>query len=918
MLEDEYPDIAKEWDEARNSSEGLSIHDISTGSGRKVWWICKNGHSYQCSPYNRCKRHNGCTYCSGKAILAGYNDLATLFPTLLREWDYKKNSELGILPNEIGLSNRRKVWWICKNGHSFDSLIYPRTKGVGCPYCAGKRAVKGVNDFATLHPELLKEWDYDRNAEVGIKPDEMLIGSQKKVYWICEKGHSYGRSIYDKLNGRGHCPFCTNRKVLKGFNDFATKYPGLLKEWNYKKNDELGLKPDEIADSNKKVWWKCEKGHEWSSVIRSRANGCGCPICSNNQILKGFNDLATTNPELLEEWNYEKNKNISPFEISYGSTKKVWWKCKNGHEYCVPVAQKIRQNIKCPICANQQVLKGYNDFATKHPQLLKEWDFEKNDKLGIKPDEIVMGGRQKVWWKCERGHEWQCAINARIRNNKLYNRCPTCSSYLRTSIPEKIIYYYLKKKYPKTIANYKPEWLRPKEIDIFIPELNVGIEYDGYYYHGNSKRDIEKDNLCLAKGINLVRIREKRAKPIITNATVYTIKIDNNRDYSYVGDALSFLSEYLRIDIDYDINRDIDDIISMIDFIEKENCITKTNPEVLKEWDYENNEKLGINPEFFSSGSSMKVWWKCKNGHSYKAVISTKINQGTGCPYCSTPPRKVLTGFNDLATTEPEILKKWDFKKNKVKPTEITRYANKKVWLLCDKGHSYDVTLLNLSDGGCPYCSGHRVLSGFNDLATTNPELLDEWDYEKNEIKPNKVGKGQQRKVWWKCPKGHSYSAAIVNRVKAKSGCPYCSGRKILVGFNDIATIHPQILEVWDYEKNEIKPTEISKGSDKKVWLKCNKGHSYETTIPNYLKGNKCTYCASRKVLRGFNDIATTDPDVLKVWNDKKYSPYELTRKSPRTIACACPKCRHEWTTKVYNLTNQRKCPGCKKSLIDL
>ena len=89
---------------------------------------------------------------------------------------------------------------------------------------------------------------------------------------------------------------------------------------------------------------------------------------------------------------------------------------------------------------------------------------------------LILGGKVKFWWKCEKGHEWQSSIPARIRNDKLYNRCPICSSYLRTSIPEKIIFYYVHKKFSKTIANYKPEWLKPKEIDIFIPELNVGIE----------------------------------------------------------------------------------------------------------------------------------------------------------------------------------------------------------------------------------------------------------------------------------------------------------------------------------------------------------------------------------------------------------------------------------------------------------
>ena len=343
---------------------------------------------------------------------------------LMKEWNQEKNILYN--PADLTSGSSKKVWWKCKNGHEWEAVIHTRVKGVGCPYCMGKKAIQGVNDFATLYPEMLKEWDYEENDKLGIKPNELLVGSIKKVYWICSKGHKYDRSIYDRLHGRGNCPYCGNRKVLQGYNDLATTNPELLKDWDYEENDKLGIKPNEITNGGKeKVWWKCEKGHKWNSIIRSRITGSGCPYCSNNLVKKGYNDIATTNPELLEEWDYEKNDKLGifPSNLSHGSTKLVWWKCKKGHEYQISVAQKTNRNVNCPICANQQLLKGYNDFATKHPELLKEWNYEKNDKLDIKPDEIILGGKVKFWWKCEKGHEWQSSIPARIRNDKLYNRC---------------------------------------------------------------------------------------------------------------------------------------------------------------------------------------------------------------------------------------------------------------------------------------------------------------------------------------------------------------------------------------------------------------------------------------------------------------------------------------------------------------
>lgn len=338
---------------------------------------------------------------------------------LMKEWNQEKNILYN--PADLTSGSSKKVWWKCKNGHEWEAVIHTRVKGVGCPYCMGKKAIQGVNDFATLYPEMLKEWDYEENDKLGIKPNELLVGSIKKVYWICSKGHKYDKSIYDRLHGRGNCPYCGNRKVLQGYNDLATTNPELLKDWDYEENDKLGIKPNEITNGGKKkVWWKCEKGHKWNSIIRSRITGSGCPYCSNNLVKKGYNDIATTNPELLEEWDYEKNDKLGifPSNLSHGSTKLVWWKCKKGHEYQISVAQKTNRNVNCPICANQQLLKGYNDFATKHPELLKEWNYEKNDKLDIKPDEIILGGKVKFWWKCEKGHEWQSSIPARIRKEQ--------------------------------------------------------------------------------------------------------------------------------------------------------------------------------------------------------------------------------------------------------------------------------------------------------------------------------------------------------------------------------------------------------------------------------------------------------------------------------------------------------------------
>ena len=342
---------------------------------------------------------------------------------LMKEWNQEKNILYN--PADLTSGSSKKVWWKCKNGHEWEAVIHTRVKGVGCPYCMGKKAIQGVNDFATLYPEMLKEWDYEENDKLGIKPNELLVGSIKKVYWICSKGHKYDRSIYDRLHGRGNCPYCGNRKVLQGYNDLVTTNPELLKDWDYEENDKLGIKPNEITNGGKeKVWWKCEKGHNYQAIVSNKVNQqTKCPYCANKKIIIGFNDLATTNPELLEEWDYEKNDQlgIKPQNVKKNTDKKVWWKCEKGHEYKSSIVNRTKsKGTCCPYCSGNKVLKGFNDIASTNPELLKEWDYSKNT---IKPDEVTKGTHKKIWWICSNNHSYEATIPARRRGTG----CPYCS-----------------------------------------------------------------------------------------------------------------------------------------------------------------------------------------------------------------------------------------------------------------------------------------------------------------------------------------------------------------------------------------------------------------------------------------------------------------------------------------------------------
>ena len=122
------------------------------------------------------------------------------------------------------------------------------------------------------------------------------------------------------------------REYTEKENSLLFSNPQVASEWNYDKNGDL--KPEHFtANSNKKVWWKCQNGHEWQATIINRNSGRKCPYCSGKMVLKGYNDLQTVNPTLAKEWNYEKNSGLKPEDVMPNSSNKVWWKCQNGHEW---------------------------------------------------------------------------------------------------------------------------------------------------------------------------------------------------------------------------------------------------------------------------------------------------------------------------------------------------------------------------------------------------------------------------------------------------------------------------------------------------------------------------------------------------------------------------------------------------------
>ena len=408
------PELTEQWDYSKNSE--ISPESVTAGSGRIAWWLCENGHSWQASVNHR-HRGSSCPVCQNRIILKGFNDLKTLNPILAAEWNYERNAPL--VPDDVPNGTHRKVWWRCSHGHEWEAQIISRVRGYGCPCCSGMLVVKGMTDLETLRPDLAAQFDVVKNK--GVLPSEICSSSNKMYWWLCEKGHSWSASANDRQ--KSGCPICGGKVVLPGYNDLLTLDPGLAKEWDYDNNVKPALPSEITLGSGRAVWWRCKKGHLWQARIADRRNGHGCPYCSGRRAIPGETDFATVMPELLAEWDYEKNKKHKPEHLKPQSNEKVWWKCKCGYSWKATVCGRYIGR-GCPSCAGDVIIKGKNDLQSQYPHVAAQWDNGKNTQT---PDEFFAHSNKYVWWICDKGHSWEALINNRTGKER---GCPYCSGYL--------------------------------------------------------------------------------------------------------------------------------------------------------------------------------------------------------------------------------------------------------------------------------------------------------------------------------------------------------------------------------------------------------------------------------------------------------------------------------------------------------
>lgn len=318
--------------------------------------------------------------------------------------------------------------------------------------------------------------------------------------------------------------------------------PELFDEWDFEKNNEIGLDVYKVTKgSEKKGWWICPKcKSSYDARINHRKEGKNCPYCSGKKI-NHTNSLMTVNPSLSSEWHPTRNGRLTPDKVTVNNGKKVWWLGKCGHEWSAIISNR-NSGIGCPYCRNYKTLKGFNDVWTTNPDLAS---------MLVDPEDghkYTQGSEVKVDWKCSNCEEL-------IKNKAIYSvkeqglNCTACSNNI--SYPEKVMIALLTHLGIYFEHDKSHEWSDNRRFDFYIPSLNLIIETHGrqHYEQGFStvggrslREELEND-------------RYKNYIALINNIKDYIVIDCRYSDFEYIKNNIlsSKLKQIMNIN-DTDFN----------------------------------------------------------------------------------------------------------------------------------------------------------------------------------------------------------------------------------------------------------------------------------------------------------------------------------------------------------------------------
>lgn len=740
------------------------------------------------------------------------------------------------------------------------------------------------------------------------------VNNKTKVLIKCLVcGQEYAVDPSSVLGGVG-CPYCAGQKAIPGVNDLETCCPDIAQQWDYEKNGDLTPR-DVKPRSNKKVWWKCGVcGGSWQAAPATRYVGRGCPYCSGNRVLPGFNDLATRHPELCAEWNYEKNGSLKPTNVTPGSNKKVWWQCKRGHEWKATISTRVH-GAGCPYCAGNLVIPGETDLATRYPEIAAKWNYQHNGNL--KPSMVMPGSHKKVWWKGDCGHEWDMPINSMVKNDS----CPYCSG-------KRILAGF------NDLATVNPglaaEW-HPTKNGELRPTMVTANSNKRVWWRCEKGHEWQQSvAIRNGRGNGCPYCNNSKALPGYNDLATTHPELAEEWAYDLNGDLKP-------TDFTYGSERKVWWRCRKCGHVWQTTINLRTTkagatgcpncaaprgtsfPEqallffLRRELDYEVESRAHV--EMAGKIKELDVWIpSLRIGYEYDGEYSHSIRQRHDNEKDELARRAGIRLIRVIESNHKDYADDhitFDVRHQKRK-NQQDAIAQAISLVAPDHGP------IDLDSDTPAIMAQYKGEEQAHSLAARFPKIAAEWNYERNAgLIPEKISYGSEQKVWWRCPNAHEYQASVSNRTRNGSGCPICANRQALAGFNDLATLRPDLAAEWHPTKNgELTPEDVVCNSHKKVWWLCPKcGYEWKTTVSSRTgRHTGCPACAGRVVVPGINDLATENPEIAAEWHPTKNGKLKPTMVTPNSSKRVwwIGKCGHEWEATVAGRSNGRNCPYCR------
>jgi hypothetical protein len=860
----------KMWMKDKNKS--IDPHRVTANSYKKAFFKCEQNHEFE-KVIRTFALYPTCPTCE----FIKNNSIWNNRPEVLKFWDYRKMAKS---PKEVNVTSYEKGYWKCPRcRYEWEQSFYQRcaSKVNKCPNCEIRNKNGFTKSLKIHNPEVIKYIINDDTCPIDLETISSRSTKIVKLRCPYDESHIFKKSIRGiPLKEPFGCPYCSKgsrRIVIKGATDFFTIVPKAKEMWDWDKNKKLNPYAL-LPNSRKKAFFLCEEGHSFIKELNNFTRSQRCPVCF--EINKMY---VNKYPHILKQWDYQKNKQFNVRATLAMSQEVVWWRCdKCGYEWKAQIKSRRDSKGECPSCETRIVIvEGTNDLFSVVPQLRSIYDFEKNK--GIDPKQISLSFNQPLWWKCQEcGYNWKSNVSTRIKGN--YGNydflgCPFCEK--RNLSRKRIVYG---KEYPSLISMFLEKLNGCSLSDVNnLAQSNVKYWWNCKFCGLNFKSTVDlmirsintKFHGCSYCSGHLVDIRKSFA--ILHPDLMDEFSPDNKVDpYKYTEKSSKKVKWVCRKNYNhtwyatFQARTDGKGNCNFCRGYTYGKMLYITRPNLKPFFD---NEKNNRPFETYTNQSNEKLWWKCKNNHSFRQAAYLYSNSEVFyCPICKGD--WLIKGVNTIKDFDPKLEEEWGTQ-NEQSISDYTYKSKYAVYWICRncKGEYLD-RICDKCEGNakkCPYCTNKRPLKGFNTIKDKYPELLSEWSLNNKKTASDYVYKSERLFLWICSDCKGEYLETVKNKNEFEDNCPYCTNKRPLRGLNTIGDKYPELMFEWSANNRKTPFDYVYKSKRPFLWM-CHKcGGEYSTTVYDKLMHYKCPYCDGEKLLTGFNSFDVKHPDLLEQWD---------------------------------------------------